>query len=122
MEETAKAIATYLSIAVEILGALIIGIGLLQFIFGYVPGLASKRQHIDNTWLRVKFGSSLTLALELLLAADILRTAVAPTWDEIGKLAAIATIRTTLNYFLEKELREIESRTVNQELPTAKKE
>jgi len=123
MEETAKAIASSLSIAVEILGALIIGIGLIQFIFGYIPGIVSRRQHIDHTWLRVKFGSSLTLALELLLAADILRTAVAPTWDEIGKLAAIATIRTTLNYFLEKELREIESRTPrNHEESVARKE
>ena len=63
-----------------------------------------------NQVLRVRFGSALTLALELLLAADILRTAVAPTWDDIGKLAAIAAIRTVLNYFLEKELRDIEAR------------
>ena len=90
MEETAKAIATYLSLIVEILGAIIIGAGLLQFIFGYFPALLSKKQHLTNSWLRVRFGSSLTLALELLLAADILRTAVAPTWDDIGKLAAIA--------------------------------
>ena len=39
------------------------------------------------------------LALEFALAADILRTAVAPTWDDISKLAVIATIRTMLNYF-----------------------
>src|SRR5688572_15578654 len=118
MEETAKAIATNLSILVEILGALIIGIGLLQFSFGYMPALVARRQQVSNTWLRVKFGSSLTLALELLLAADILRTAVAPTWDEIGKLAAIATIRTALNYFLERELRELENRTSPKEPST----
>jgi uncharacterized membrane protein len=45
------------------------------------------------------------LALEFALAADILRTAVAPTWDDISKLAVIATIRTMLNYFLAKEIR-----------------
>ncbi len=48
--------------------------------------------------------STLGLALEFLLAADILSTAVAPTWDAIGKLAAVATIRTLLNYFLGQEL------------------
>jgi uncharacterized membrane protein len=63
---------------------------------------------VPNTWLRVQFGSSLTLALELLPAADILRTAVTPTWNDIGKLATIAAIRTVLNYFLEKELRQME--------------
>jgi uncharacterized membrane protein len=33
-----------------------------------------------------------------------LRTAVAPTWDDISKLAVIATIRTMLNYFLAKDI------------------
>lgn len=108
MEQMAKTVATYLSIGVELLGALIIGIALVQFIAGYVPAVFHARQQIANRVLRVRFGSSLTLALELLLAADILRTAVAPTWDDIGKLAAIASIRTVLNYFLEKELRTIE--------------
>jgi uncharacterized membrane protein len=42
------------------------------------------------------------------LAADILRTAIAPTWEEIGKLAAIAALRTLLNYFLEREIRTAE--------------
>ena len=110
MEEIAKSIATYLSLGVELLGAFIIGVALLRFLAGYVPSLLHKKQYMTNTWLRVQFGSSLTLALELLLAADILRTAVAPTWNDIGKLAAIAAIRTVLNYFLEKELQQMESR------------
>ncbi len=40
-----------------------------------------------------------------ILAAEILATAIAPTWDEIKKLAAIASLRTALNYFLERELK-----------------
>ena len=47
-----------------------------------------------------------TLGLEFQLAADILKTAVAPSWEEIGQLAAIAAIRTALNYFLGKEIAE----------------
>ena len=53
-------------------------------------------------WL--KFATWILLALEFALAADILRTAVAPTWEDIGKLAVIATIRTMLNYFLAKDI------------------
>jgi uncharacterized membrane protein len=105
MEEYVKSMAVYLSLGVELLASLIIGIALLRFLTGYVPTLFQNKQYLSNTWLRIQFGSSLTLALELLLAADILQTAVAPTWDDIGKLAAVATIRTVLNYFLEKELR-----------------
>jgi uncharacterized membrane protein len=47
---------------------------------------------------------SLLLALEFMLAADIVRTAIAPTWQQIGQLAAIAAIRTFLSYFLEVDL------------------
>jgi uncharacterized membrane protein len=114
MEETAKVIVMTLSVIVELLAAFIIAVGLLQFLRRYLPNLLRRDHHISNAWLRVKFGSSLTLALELLLAADVLQTAVAPTWDDIGKLAAIAAIRTALNYFLEKELREIEKRELKE--------
>ena len=54
---------------------------------------------------RMNFGSAFPVSLKLLLGADVLETAVAPAWDDIGKLAAIATIRTALNYFLERELK-----------------
>lgn len=46
----------------------------------------------------------LMLALELALAADVVRSAYAPTWDDIGKLAAIAALRTALNLTLEREI------------------
>ena len=62
--------------------------------------------------VRVQFGSSVAVALELLLGADVLATAVAPTWDDIGKLAAIAILRTALNYFLERELKSKEQNRI----------
>jgi uncharacterized membrane protein len=54
--------------------------------------------------LRLQLGRWLAISLEFLLAADILLTAIAPTWDDIGKLGAIAFLRTALNYFLQKEM------------------
>ena len=45
-----------------------------------------------------------------LLGEDIVRTAVAPSWTDIGQLAAIGVIRTFLNYFLEKDLEKYEPR------------
>lgn len=56
--------------------------------------------------VRLDLGRSLALALEFLLAADIVRTAVAPTWSDISRLAAIAVIRTGLNYFLQRDIEE----------------
>ena len=59
---------------------------------------------------RLTFSRFLVIALEFQLAADIIGTAVAPDFEQIGKLGAIAVIRTFLNYFLMREIREEEER------------
>lgn len=60
--------------------------------------------HEAKEEIRLRLGRWLALALEFELGADILRTAIAPTWSEIGQLAAIAAVRTALNYFLQQEI------------------
>lgn len=105
MKDWAEIITKHLSSFVEILAAIVIAIALVQFIIRYVTNFTRPNLEEENQNVRIQFGSSLTIALELLLAADILATAIAPTWDDIGKLAAIATLRTALNYFLERELK-----------------
>jgi uncharacterized membrane protein len=106
MEETAKYITINISHAVEILAAVIIGIAVIKVLYGYCmhlkPGAGFSKERI-----RTDFGSSVAVSLELLLGADVLATAVAPSWDDIGKLASIAVLRTALNYFLGKELKEM---------------
>ena len=57
------------------------------------------------------------MALELELGADILRTAVAPTWTEIGQLGAIVVLRTALNFFLQQEIDKAASRRVSGPVP-----
>jgi len=56
----------------------------------------------------VRFGIWLLLGLQFALAADIVRSVISPSWNDIGQLAAIALIRTFLNYFLERDLAEAE--------------
>lgn len=90
---------------IEAVGAVIIAVGVIRALARWVgQHLPGGRGRISTESIRLGLGSTLGLALEFLLAADILSTAVAPTWDAIGKLAAVATIRTLLNYFLGKEL------------------
>jgi len=105
VKEWAEIITKYLSSFVEILAAMVIAIALLQFMVRYLLNVFQPNIETINQKVRIQFGSSLALALELLLGADILATAIAPTWDDIGKLAAIAVLRTGLNFFLERELR-----------------
>ena len=61
--------------------------------------MAADRRGI---WLR--FATSILLALEFTLAADIIRSAISPSWDAIGKLGAIAAIRIALNFFLSRDI------------------
>ena len=65
-----------------------------------------KDDHPLHTRFRVIFGGWLVVALEFQLAADIVGTMVSPTTAHLIELGAIAVIRTFLNYFLNKELKE----------------
>lgn len=89
---------------VEGIGVLIIAIAGLRTLVDYLRHLLARAAPFPPEELRLELGRSLALALEFQLGADILRTAVDPTWDEIARLAAIAAIRTALNYFLQREI------------------
>ena len=103
LEEVVKVFTLSLGSLVEGIAALVVGSGIIKAIISYVKGLVTiQNGKLD---IRLELGKTLAVALEFLLAADILRTAVAPTWSEIGKLASIAVLRTLLNYFLERELK-----------------
>ncbi len=104
MEEIAKNITLTTGHLLEIISATIISVALIKLFFLYFRSFLIEKNGISVIKTRIAFGSSVAVSLEILLAADVLATAVAPSWDDIGKLAAIATIRTVLNYFLEKEL------------------
>ena len=106
MEEMAKEITITISHAAEILAAITIGIAIIKTLLNYFSLL--KTLKISKEEIRVQFASSVAVSLELLLGADVLATAVAPSWDDIGKLAATAVIRTLLNYFLERELKHMQ--------------
>lgn len=107
MEQIAKIITEYISHGLEIASAFLIAFALLVLIKDFFFSQLKGGTKLTALEARIRFGGTVALALELLLGADVLATAVAPSWDGIGKLTAIAIIRTTLNYFLSKELKEI---------------
>ncbi len=101
----AKEVIQYLARGVEFAAALIIGIAALEAtIKSLVIFLRRNATPEQKNEVRLTLGRWLAVALEFELAADVLNTAVTPTWNDIGKLAAIAALRTALNYFLEKEI------------------
>jgi uncharacterized membrane protein len=95
----------WLRLAIEVTGGIVVALGTVLALGGFVRALAVRRAEAF-TDVRLTLGRYLALALEFQLGADILSTAVSPSWDQIGKLGAIAVIRTALNYFLTRELQE----------------
>lgn len=110
LESGLKVIVSYLAVGAEIAAALVIGGAILRAITSYLRQLFSRsKQHYDSTEsIRLKLGRVLTLGLEFTVASDILRTAVAPTRQDILNLGAIVLLRTLLNYFLEQEINQVE--------------
>lgn len=106
MEELFKTYASHVALFVEAIAAIVITVGAAQAAIGLLnpagkdPTKPFRRKKL--VWLR--FGIWLLLGLEFELAADIVRTAIAPSWTDIGQLGAIAVIRTFLNYFLERDV------------------
>lgn len=104
-EEFSKHSTLLLAQGIELCAGLLIGFAAIQATWRSLKLFFTRgTPATDTEEVRLVLGRWLGLALEFELAADILRTAVAPTWDEIGQLAAIIVLRTALNYFLQREI------------------
>jgi uncharacterized membrane protein len=105
MEALFREVSQAIALGLEVISVLMIAIGAVEAVTRVVAPLlrnASTQGRRREAWLSL--ARWLLLGLEFMLAADIVRTAIAPTWDDIGMLAAIAVIRTFLNFFLERDL------------------
>ena len=104
-ESRLQDVVGYLVLLVEAGGAIVIMIGAVVGFWRFA--VHAVKGEIDGfVDTRLVLARFLALGLEFQLAADILRTAVGPSFEEIGKLAAVAAIRTALNYFLNRDMKE----------------
>jgi uncharacterized membrane protein len=110
----------WLTLVAEHLVLVIHAMAMLAVAFGTVQAFATSARTMFDPSPRadrfhhayVRYARWLVAALTFQLAADIVETAFTPGWEEIGRLAAIAAIRTFLNYFLERDLEAVEKRTL----------
>lgn len=107
MEELLKHFAVCTALVVESMAVVFVAYGAGEAFVTCLGHIFNGRQPAGwRMELFLRFGVWLLVGLQFALAADIVRSVIAPTWVEIGQLAAIAAIRTFLNYFLEKDLKE----------------
>jgi uncharacterized membrane protein len=104
VEQLFAGFARTVALAIEVVAVVVIGYGAAEAtvrLVGRVFGRAAVLGRRKEIWLR--FAMWLVLGLEFELAADVVRTVIAPSWEELGRVGAIAVIRTFLNYFLERD-------------------
>ncbi|MBL9188357.1 MAG: DUF1622 domain-containing protein [Opitutaceae bacterium] len=104
IEGTIIVVVRWVKLGVEIFGAGLVTLGVCLAILHLIRALVARRP-ADFTATRLVLARHLALALEFELGADILGTAISPNWDQIGKLGAVAVIRTGLNFFLSTEMK-----------------
>jgi uncharacterized membrane protein len=105
MEELVALIARIAGLLIEGAAVLIVTFGSIDAFVRIIRVVVTPAAtHGERKAIWRRFGMWLVLGLEFELAADIIGSVLSPTWQELGKLGAIAVIRTFLNYFLEKDL------------------
>ncbi len=105
MEHVFQQVAATIALVIEGFVVLVLAYAAAEAVVGMVRAIAGRAMSTGarrEVWFR--FALWIVLALEFALAADIIRSAIAPSWDSIGQLAAIAAIRTGLNWFLVKDI------------------
>jgi uncharacterized membrane protein len=105
MEELLKSFWGMAATIVEGAAALLITIGAVEAFVMSLWRFRARTPQKMQIWMH--FATWLLLGLEFELAADVIRTAIAPTWSDIGQLASIAAIRTFLSFFLDKDIEKV---------------
>jgi len=105
-ESSLASIVAIAKLVLETISVLCVVVGLLKTTQLAIRLRQRQQRHDDYPFnqIRIEFGTWVALALEFQLGADVLATTVAPTLQDLGKLALVAIVRTFLNYFLGKEL------------------
>jgi uncharacterized membrane protein len=99
-------VTEYAVLAIDAMAMLLIVVGTVEAFVGGAVGLVASRSSHQKRDVWIRYARWLVVGLTFQLAADIIETSIRTDWDSIGRLAAIAVIRTFLNYFLERDLRE----------------
>jgi uncharacterized membrane protein len=110
MEELLNTISEFIALAIEVTAVVVVTAGSAYAFVAIVRVVVSRRSNDDKRLVWLEYARWLVAALTFQLAADIVRTTIAPTWNDVGKTGAIAVIRTFLTYFLDRDMDEARER------------
>jgi len=109
MEEWLHLVTKDIVVIIDAMALIIVAVGTAEaFLTGLWAAFPAPASHNRFREILVRYGRWLVAGLTFQLAADIIATSITPSWQEVGQLGAIAVIRTFLNFFLERDLAELE--------------
>jgi uncharacterized membrane protein len=108
-------ISEYAILLIDAIALVVIVFGTLQASVAVARGVFSPYDGTERRAIWLNYARWLIAGLTFQLAADIIETSITTDWEAIGRVGAIAVIRTFLNYFLERDLSDV------RELQTASK-
>jgi uncharacterized membrane protein len=105
MESLLQVAAAYVTLALQAVAIVIVAFGSARAVVNITRGAFSSHPGaVDQRAEWLDYARWLVAALTFQLAADIVATSFAPTWDELGRLVVVAVVRTFLSYFLDREM------------------
>ena len=120
MEALLHDIARYVTLAIQAIAIFIVAFGTGRAVVDIVHlALAARRGDAQARAVWLRYAHVLVAGLTFQLAADVVATTVAPEWEDVGRLAAVAGIRTFLSYFLDREVASTERRQSEAAMPRA---
>ncbi|HWK50630.1 MAG TPA: DUF1622 domain-containing protein [Steroidobacter sp.] len=103
--------ATHIVVGViDAIAVLMILIGTVGAVVGMLRVMRTEPAGHERRLVWIAYARWLVAGLTFQLAADIIESTVAENWEAVGRLAAIAAIRTFLNYFLERDIADVRER------------
>lgn len=97
-------------IVIDVMALLIIVFGTVEAFLRVLGAAVSSADGYRNREIWLRYARWLVGGLTFQLAADIIETAVTTQWDAVGRIVAIAVIRTFLNYFLDRDIADVRAR------------
>jgi len=97
-------------VLIDALALVIIVVGTVEAFFGGLRAMLGSPTGHERRDIWLRYARWLVAGLTFQLAADIIETSITTDWEAVGKIAAIALIRTFLNYFLDRDLEDIRLR------------
>lgn len=110
MKEWLVLITENVTVIIDMMALVVIVVGTVEAFFGGLRAMLSSPSGHERRDIWLRYARWLVAGLTFQLAADIIETSITTDWEAVGRIAAIAVIRTFLNYFLDRDLDEVRKR------------